>query len=77
VLYSSPQNSELGAEFYVAVNLASAMDQGATPDGDTILWWLKQSSEARAAICTDDTRASHLLSELQFIYQPHSDNPRY
>jgi hypothetical protein len=30
------------AQSFMAVNLASAMDQGATPDGDTILWWLKQ-----------------------------------
>lgn len=24
------------------------------PDGDTIIWWMKQSSEARAAIAVDD-----------------------
>lgn len=36
-VFFDPKSSELDAEFYVAVNLASAMDQGATPDGDTIL----------------------------------------
>ncbi|HBY5418649.1 MULTISPECIES: 3'-5' exonuclease [Klebsiella] len=77
-VFFDPQSSELGAEFYVAVNLASAMDQGATPDGDTILWWLKQSSEARAAICTDDTRSiTCALSELSSFIGRHSDNPRY
>lgn len=45
-VFFDPTSSELGAEFYVAVNLASAMEQGAKPDGDTILWWLKQSAEA-------------------------------
>lgn len=47
-IFFDPQTGSLGAEFYMAVNLASAMEQGATPDGDTILWWLKQSAEARA-----------------------------
>lgn len=77
-VFFAPKSSELGAEFYMAVNLASAMDQGATPDGDTILWWLKQSSEARAAICTDDTRSiTFALSELSSFISRHSDNPRY
>lgn len=54
-VFFEPESGEMGAELYVAVDLSSAMDQGAKPDGDTILWWLKQSAEARAAICTDDT----------------------
>ncbi|MFS6936166.1 3'-5' exonuclease [Klebsiella oxytoca] len=77
-VFFDPQTGDLGAEFYVAVNLASAMDQGATPDGDTILWWLKQSSEARAAICTDDTKhIAEALSELSSFISRNSDNPRY
>lgn len=77
-VFFDPKSGELGAEFYVAVNLASAMDQGATPDGDTILWWLKQSAEARAAICTDDTRSiTFALSELSSFISRNSDNPRH
>lgn len=53
-VFFDPQSGELGQEFYTAVNLESAMEQGAVPDGDTILWWLRQSSEARSAICVDD-----------------------
>ena len=53
-VFFNPLTGELGQEFYMAVSLESAMDQGAVPDGDTILWWLKQSSEARSAICVDD-----------------------
>lgn len=45
-VFFDPQSGELGQEFYTAVNLESAMEQGAVPDGDTILWWLRQSSEA-------------------------------
>lgn len=54
------------------------MKQGATPDGDTILWWLKQSSEARAAICIDDTLSiSDALSELSHFINQHADNTKY
>ena len=54
------------------------MDQGAKPDGDTILWWLKQSAEARSAICTDDTHnIDEALYELSDFISRNSDNPRY
>lgn len=77
-VFFDTHTGHLGAEFYVAVNLASAMDQGATPDGDTILWWLKQSSEARAAICTDDTKhIAEALSKLSSFISRNSDNPRF
>lgn len=77
-VFFDPKSGELGTEFYVAVNLASAIAQGAIPDGDTILWWLKQSAEARAAICTDDTRSiTYALSELSSFISRNSDNPRY
>ncbi|MDN8599052.1 3'-5' exonuclease [Citrobacter sp. S2-9] len=77
-VFFDPQTGELGAEFYTAVNLSSAMDQGAIPDGDTILWWMKQSPEARAAICTDDTLpVAVALSELISFIGRNSENPRY
>nr|WP_237731291.1 3'-5' exonuclease [Lelliottia amnigena] len=77
-VFFEPQTGDLGAEFYTAVNLSSDMALGAVPDGDTILWWLKQSSEARAAICTDDTLPiSDALSELSAFISRNSENPRY
>ncbi|MEH4205541.1 3'-5' exoribonuclease [Klebsiella pneumoniae] len=77
-VFFDPQTGGLGAEFYMVVNLASAMEQGATPDGDTILWWLKQSAEARAAICTDDTKhIAEVLSELSSFISRNADNPSY
>ncbi|KNL73629.1 3'-5' exonuclease, partial [Salmonella enterica] len=77
-VFFDPQSGDLGQEFYTAVNLESAMEQGAVPDGDTILWWLRQSSEARSAICVDDAMPiSSALSELSYFINQHSDNPKY
>ncbi len=42
-VFFTPETGDIGQEFYTVVSLESAMEQGATPDGDTILWWLKQS----------------------------------
>lgn len=39
-IFFEPKTAELGPEFYTVVNLESAMHQGASPDGDTIIWWL-------------------------------------
>lgn len=77
-IFFNPQTGELGPEFYTAVSLESAMKQGAVPDGDTILWWLKQSPEARAAICVDDAMPIvYALSELSHYIHRHADNPKY
>lgn len=73
-----PQSGALGEEFYTAVQLESSMAQGAVPDGDTIIWWLKQSPEARAAICADDAMpVVAALSELSHFINRHADNPKY
>ena len=40
----------LGRSFYKVVNLQSSMNAGLTVGADTMMWWLKQSDEARAAI---------------------------
>lgn len=58
----NPHSGELGEQFYTAIDLQSVMAGKATPDADTIIWWMKQSSEARAAICVDG--APSLLSAL-------------
>ncbi|EHB0511571.1 3'-5' exoribonuclease [Escherichia coli] len=77
-VFFTPETGDIGQEFYTVVSLESAMEQGATPDGDTILWWLKQSPEARAAICIDDTLSiSDALSELNHFINRHADNTKY
>ncbi|EJN7469996.1 3'-5' exoribonuclease [Escherichia coli] len=74
-VFFTPETGDIGQEFYTVVSLESAMGQGATPDGDTILWWLKQSKEARAAICTNDALdIKDALFELSHFITCHACN---
>ncbi|QSW37540.1 3'-5' exoribonuclease [Leclercia pneumoniae] len=54
-VFFDPASGKTGAEHYQVINLESSMSFGARPDASTILWWLKQSPEARSAIVVDDT----------------------
>lgn len=54
-VFFDPASGTTGAEHYQVINLESSMSFGARPDASTILWWLKQSPEARSAIVVDDT----------------------
>ncbi|MCK6677636.1 exonuclease [Enterobacter asburiae] len=53
-VFFDPGTGKTGEEFYQVVSLESAMEFGAKPDAATIIWWMKQSSEARAAITGGD-----------------------
>ncbi|MDV2865002.1 exonuclease [Phytobacter ursingii] len=53
-MFFDPLTGNTGEEFYQIVSLESAMDFGAKPDAATIIWWMKQSAEARAAITGGD-----------------------
>ncbi|ELW5296006.1 3'-5' exoribonuclease, partial [Escherichia coli] len=55
-VFFDPETGEIGPVFYIVISLTDAMNTGAVPDGGTIEWWLKQSSEARAAILTDQVK---------------------
>lgn len=57
---------ELGREFYAQINLESAMHYGLKPNGDTIMWWMKQSEEARAAF-KDNEKAYELTIALKMF----------
>ncbi|MGG6154697.1 3'-5' exonuclease [Salmonella enterica] len=77
-VFFDPQSGEIGPEFYTAVSLESAMEQGAVPDGDTILWWMRQSPEARAAICVDNAMSiSEVLLKLNNFISCNADNVKY
>ncbi|WP_312189861.1 3'-5' exoribonuclease domain-containing protein [Leclercia sp.] len=54
-VFFDPASGKTGAEYYQVISLESSMSFGARPDASTILWWLKQSPEARSAIVVDDT----------------------
>ena len=40
----------IGREFYENVDLGSAVNSGAKIDANTVMWWMQQSDEARAAL---------------------------
>jgi exodeoxyribonuclease VIII len=44
------ETQTLGTKFYQLVDLASSVAQGGVMDASTVLWWLKQSDAARAAL---------------------------
>ncbi|HBT3076447.1 TPA: exonuclease [Klebsiella pneumoniae] len=49
-----PATGSNGESFYKVVCLESSVNWGAVIDPSTVIWWLKQSSEARSAIVNDD-----------------------
>ncbi len=53
-VFFEPTTGEIGASFYQKVGLESAAKYGEI-DPNTVLWWLKQSDEARAEITSNDT----------------------
>ncbi len=73
-VFFDPQTGEIGPVFYIVISLTDAMNTGAVPDGGTIEWWLKQSSEARAAILTDQVKLKDALSRFREFINEYSDD---
>ncbi|HBS5906510.1 TPA: 3'-5' exoribonuclease [Klebsiella variicola] len=67
-----PATGSIGESFYKVVCLESSVNWGAVMDPSTVIWWLKQSSEARSAIVNDD--AIPLLDALLQFRKFVSDN---
>lgn len=44
-----PETKTLGPEFYRTVDLQSSVDCGGVMDPSTVMWWMQQGDEARAA----------------------------
>lgn len=70
-VFFDPSTGELGAQYSKSVLLTSEMNLGATPDPDTIVWWLQQSSEARSEVASAVTSIQVALHELNIFI---SDN---
>lgn len=51
-------------EFYTTIDIRSCLDVGLNIDGDTFLWWLKQSDEARKQIHSPAKKALSLPQAL-------------
>ena len=67
-----PATGSIGESFYKVVCLESSVNWGAVIDPSTVIWWLKQSSEARSAIVNDD--AIPLMDALLQFREFVSDN---
>lgn len=51
-------------KFYSEVNLQSSIENGGAVDGSTVMWWLKQSDNARSSFIDNDN-APHISVALQ------------
>ena len=49
-----PGSGKLGREFYQEVSLEDSAANGGVIDASTVLWWMRQSDEARAAVYSKD-----------------------
>ena len=49
-VFFDPDKLEIGSKWYGVFNIDFQLRRGATVDGSTILWWLGQEPEARAAL---------------------------
>lgn len=64
--------SGLGSEFYVNVDLTSAVKAGMELDARTIMWWMGQSDAARAALVPDQRSLPTALDMLREWMPPKS-----
>lgn len=49
-VFFEPSTGDIGPQFHRAIDLKSSSDFGGHIEPETVVWWLKQSAEARAAI---------------------------
>lgn len=72
-VFFDPMTGELGAEFESYVDLNDSANFGEIAP-DTVLWWLGQSDEARAAISHGDGLKTALINFCEWIQDYGSDN---
>ncbi|GDX06677.1 exonuclease [Buttiauxella sp. A111] len=76
-VFFNPATGHIGAHFYKVICLESAMEFGGIPDAGTILWWMKQSSEARSALLVDEVLPlDDVLLQLNDFISENSANGR-
>lgn len=59
-----PASNWIGDDFHVHISLDSCLFNGLTMDADTVLWWLAQSYDARAALVAGQVSAVPLVRAL-------------
>lgn len=63
----NPETGALGENFYRRVSLASSVDYDCTMGAETVLWWLRQASEARSELIDD--KCSLLNTVIYELYE--------
>ena len=53
----------LGQQFYRVVHLETAVADGGVIDASTVMWWMRQSDDARKDICGDGLPVRQVLAE--------------
>lgn len=48
------ETGETGKEFYVTIDLQSTIDAGLQMNPSTVMWWMKQSDEARKSLMNEN-----------------------
>lgn len=71
-VFFDPVKNTLGPRFYEKITLESAMQMGGLPDASTIIYWLRQSSEARSEIIDATQHISLALRMFQVFLIEHS-----
>ncbi|MGF1807540.1 3'-5' exoribonuclease [Aliivibrio sifiae] len=72
--YFDIKTGEIGETFHKQINLESAVQAGLVIDVFTVLWWLKQSEDARSKFYDNDDafHINHVLSEFTLFVKDHS-----
>lgn len=60
--------------FYSNVSLKSCTDKGLTIDPSTVMWWLKQSEEARTALLSNTHELKKVLTEFAMWAEQDADS---
>lgn len=68
------ENTGLGAEFYRTINLATAVNRGATMDAGTVMWWLGQDDAARNAVRFNGYHIDDALADFVAFFKKHGSN---
>ena len=61
----NPDTGQELTSFHQAVDLQDCIEQGLTVNGDTIMWWLKRSSDARDALSIQVSSLSMALRKFK------------
>ncbi|AAW86525.1 exodeoxyribonuclease VIII [Aliivibrio fischeri ES114] len=71
--YFDIKTGEIGNTFHKQINLESAVESGLVIDASTVLWWMKQSEEARSKFYDNDDAFGihHVLAEFASFVEPH------